>query len=143
MPSPEIKLQQQQRIKMPGDNKHYTFAGGEKHPGAAAVPSKTNLSRCPYEGSDQDSYKTKCSSCKQHWHTPCANLSCKSFEEKMILDLQKTWHYPWCHVTPSIRPSGHPSFKNENATLGTVVSDADQHPAHEINNLSIYHVKYM
>ena len=107
-----------------GDNKRHTFAGGEKHPGAAAVPSKTNLSRCPCEGSDQDSYKIKCSSCKQHWHTPCANLSCKSFEEKTILELQKTWHCPWCHVTPFIRPSGHPSFKNESVILGTVVSDA-------------------
>ena len=109
---------------MTGENKRHTLAGGEKHPGAAAVPSKVNLSKCPCEGSDLQSYKIKCSACKQHWHTPCANLSCSAFEEKMILELQKTWHCPWCHVTPFIRPSGHPSFKNESAILGTVVSDA-------------------
>ena len=109
---------------MTGDNKRHTLCGGEKFPGAVAVPSKANLSKCPCEGSDLDSYKIKCSACKQHWHTPCANLLCSSFEEKMILELQKTWHCPWCHVTPFVRPSGHPSFKNESVILGTVVSDA-------------------
>ena len=107
-----------------GDNKRHTLAGGEKFPGAAAVPRKVTLDKCPCESSDLLSYKIRCSSCKQHWHTPCANLSCSSFEEKMILELQKTWHCPWCHVTPFIRPSGHPSFKNESVILGTVVSEA-------------------
>ena len=106
-----------------GDNKRHTI-GGEKLTGAVVVPNKTNLGKCPCEGSDTESYKIKCSSCKQHWHTPCANLSCGSFEERMILELQKTWHCPWCHVTPFVRPSGHPSFKNESVILGTVVSDA-------------------
>ena len=105
---------------MSGDNKRHTLAGGEKYPGAAVVPRKVTLDKCPCESSDLRSYKIKCSSCKQHWHTPCAT----TFEEKMILELQKTWHCPWCHVTPFIRPSGHPSFKNESVILGTVVSEA-------------------
>lgn len=107
-----------------GGDKRHTIGGGEKLPGAVVVPNKTNLGKCPCEGSNMDSYKIRCSSCKQHWHTPCANLACSSFEEKMILELQKTWHCPWCHVTPFVRPSGHPSFRNESVILGTVVSDA-------------------
>ena len=129
---------------MTGDNKRHTLCGGEKFPGAVAVPSKANLSKCPCEGSDLDSYKIKCSACKQHWHTPCANLLCSSFEEKMILELQKTWHCPWCHVTPFVRPSGHPSFKNESVILGTVVSNAvsakiseDMQIAHTLSSESI------
>ena len=82
------------------------------------------LTKCPCQKSDGDSYKIKCSQCKQVWHLPCANISSKSITEKCIGEMEKTWACPWCYVSPHIRPTGHPSLQCESKLFGTVVSVA-------------------
>ena len=82
------------------------------------------MAKCPCSKSDLESYKIKCSQCKQKWHTPCANISSKSITEKCIEELERTWSCPWCYVSPYTRPDGHPSLQCENKLMGAVVSVA-------------------
>ena len=86
-------------------------------------PSKTQLGKCPCLKSNETSWKIKCSSCKQTWHTMCANLKSRVIPENVIIALEKTWMCPWCFTTPLCRPSGHPSFKNEIQLMGTAIAD--------------------
>lgn len=90
---------------------------------STANPSKrTQLSKCPCLSSNEKSWKIKCSQCKQVWHTVCCNLSAKSINEKIILELEKDWSCPWCFVAPFLRPPNHPSIQNESKLFGTVVA---------------------
>ena len=82
------------------------------------------LAKCPCAKSNEESYKIKCSQCKQKWHAPCANISSKLITEKCIEEIEKSWSCPWCYVSPHTRPDGHPSLKCENKLMGTVVSVA-------------------
>ena len=88
--------------------------------------TKAQLAQCPCHKSDQNSFKMKCSQCKQQWHTPCANICSKNIPEKCILEMEKSWTCPWCYVCPFIRPIKHPSSTTESKLLGTVVSTAVQ-----------------
>ena len=53
----------------------------------------------------------------------CANLKAPNIPEHAIVSLGKTWMCVWCFNTLFNRPSGHPSFKNESALMGTAISD--------------------
>ena len=86
-------------------------------------PTRVQLSKCPCLKSNETSWKVKCSSCKQTWHTTCANLKARTIPESLIVSLEKSWMCPWCYSTPHIRPSGHPSIKNESNLMGTAISD--------------------
>ena len=86
-------------------------------------PTRVELGKCPCLKSNETSWKVKCSSCRQTWHTMCANLKAKTIPESVIINMEKTWMCPWCFSTPLCRPSGHPSFKNESQLMGTAISD--------------------
>ena len=87
--------------------------------------TKVQLSKCPCSKSNVSSWKLKCSSCKQVWHTSCANLrTSQAMPENVVLNLEKAWTCPWCFRAPFLRPPGHPSCTNENQLMGTVIADA-------------------
>ena len=88
--------------------------------------TKAQLSQCPCQKSDLNSYKIKCCQCKQQWHTPCANISSKSLPDKCVIEMEKCWTCPWCYVCPFMRPIKHPSTTTESKLLGTVVSTSVQ-----------------
>ena len=86
-------------------------------------PTRVQLGKCPCLKSDNTSWKIKCVSCNQTWHTMCANIKAHGIPETVIRNLQKTWMCPWCYSTPVSRPPGHPSSKNESQLMGSVISD--------------------
>ena len=97
--------------------------------------SKITLSKCPCMKSNEASWKLKCHSCKQIWHTSCANLKAKTIPETVILNLEKSWACPWCFITPHVRPAGHPGHVNERTLMGTVIADAvEERITEEINH---------
>lgn len=90
----------------------------------APQPSKTLLSKCPCQNSNEKSWKMKCSSCRQVWHASCCQIVSKNLTDKIVLEIEKEWICPWCFTPPFLRPANHPSIQNESKLFGAVVAGA-------------------
>ena len=85
--------------------------------------SKPSLDKCPCKKSDQQSWMLDCTSCKQGWHSACANIKGKNITKSFILALED-WLCPWCFECPAPKPSAHPASKREQTLFATAISDA-------------------
>ena len=87
-----------------------------------ATKLKVNLKKCPCKKSDQASWMLDCISCKQGWHSACANIKGKNITGPFITALED-WLCPWCFEPPAPKPETHPKFIREEKIQSIAVSD--------------------
>ena len=90
------------------------------------VKKKSRSSRtvCPCgvssEGKD---WNLVCSSCKQNWHSSCANLKgTNTLKEGQVKAILVHWQCPWCFQCAFSPPDSHVSAKNNQTLLSNTVS---------------------
>ena len=68
-------------------------------------------------------WNLKCCSCKQVWHTSCANLKGANDLSKPQVDtIMVHWQCPWCFQCPFSPPESHITVKNRKALHDSTVS---------------------
>ena len=84
--------------------------------------SKKSVCPCGMSSTGRD-WLLVCGSCKQTWHSSCANLKGTNVLSQNHIDaILEHWLCPWCFQCSFTPPDSHPSIVNSNTLMNNTIS---------------------
>ena len=85
-------------------------------------PNKKSVCPCGLSSTGKD-WLLVCGSCKQTWHSSCANLKgTNNLDQNHIDTILEHWLCPWCFQCPFTPPNTHQSVVNGSTLLNNTIS---------------------